>query len=59
MTSRTARRRGIESPAGSTPDINWDHARKLGRIDEFDPLPRTDERKCKEVRDEMIHRLLD
>ena len=52
-------RRGIESPAGSTPDVNWDHARKLGRTDEFDPLPRTDERECEEVRDETIHRLLD
>ena len=50
---------GIESQAGSTPDVNWDHARKLGRTDEFDPLPRTDERECEEVRDETIHRLLD
>ena len=58
-SSRTARRRVIQSPAGPTPDVDWDHAQKLVRTDEFDPLPRTDEREYEEVRDETIHRLLD
>ena len=48
-TRGTAHRRGTESMAARTPDVNLDHARELGRTNELDPLPQTYEVDCEKI----------
>ena len=49
-TSSTAHRGSTEPTAGRTPDANCDHIWELVRADELKPLPRANEKKCKEIR---------
>ena len=54
-TSGTAHRGSTEPTAGRTPDADCYHPWQLVRADEFDQLPRANERKRKEVQFEKFH----